>query len=81
MWQEGELPEEQENIPTSYMAAMTAPERWRDVFEPDRYKPVAIDHTSLQFGACSHLRVSDYKQVTSRAGGPGDVAPVAGGGK
>jgi len=44
-------------------------ERWLEVFQPDWAKPVSLDKASVSFGACSHLRVADYQQVTVRNAG------------
>ena len=44
-------------------------ERWLEVFQPDWAKPVSLDKAAVSFGACSHLRVADYQQVTVRNAG------------
>ncbi|KAK3287418.1 hypothetical protein CYMTET_5071, partial [Cymbomonas tetramitiformis] len=46
-----------------WVSSLTADGLWREAFEPDRMKPVALSSQEVDFGACSRLRMSEYKQV------------------
>lgn len=52
-----------DTAPERFVVCMSAARMWEEVFDPDKSKPVLLDRSSIDFGPCSHLRVSDYQQV------------------